>query len=98
MRLETSEGIVRVTLSERNLRSLLAKLEGSPRDSARTLTYATAGPLLVVSAETDDVHYAHPERDVPYPGAMHPDTERALQMREGNGTEVRHGRRDVRGV
>jgi hypothetical protein len=81
MRLELSRGVVHVALSERNLKALLAKLGGSPPDSACTITYDTRdGVTLVVSAEPDGVHYAHPERDVPgIAGTMHPDTEECMR-------------------
>jgi hypothetical protein len=76
MRLEVQGGVVRVTLSERNLRALLAKLGGSPPNSACTLSYDTRdGLVLYVTGEPDDIHYANPERDSPVPGTMHPDTE-----------------------
>jgi hypothetical protein len=69
-------GTVKVTLSERNLKALLAKLAGSPPSSACTLTYDTRdGVVLIVMAEPDALHYANPERDSPVPGTMHPDTE-----------------------
>lgn len=71
---------VRVYLSERNLRSLLAKLQGNPPDSACTIEYQTRGGVtLSVTAEPDDAHYGNPERDVVgWRGPMHPDTEKAL--------------------
>ena len=76
MRLEVHGSIVRVALSERNLKTLLAKLGGSPPNSACTLTYDTRdGLVLIVKAEPDAIHYANPERDSPVPGAMHPHTE-----------------------
>lgn len=81
MRLELHAGVVHVTLSARNLKALLAKLEGNPPDSACTISYDTRdGVTLVVSAEPDAVHYVHPERDVPgIAGPMHPDTEERLR-------------------
>jgi hypothetical protein len=63
-----------LVVSRRNLLSLLAKLDGSPSHSACTIMYGG----FRLTAEENDVHYAHPERDLPHPGAMHPDTERAL--------------------
>jgi hypothetical protein len=81
VRLEMHGPVVRVVLSRRNLRALLAKLEGHPPGSACTLTYRSAdGPTLIVSAEPDAVHYVHPERDHPgVRGAMHPDTEKRIR-------------------
>jgi hypothetical protein len=80
MRLEVQGGIVRVTLSERNLRALLAKLGGSPPTSACTLSYDTRdGLVLYVTAEPNDIHYANPERDSPVPGPLHPDTEERIR-------------------
>gem|GEM_PF-6708962 len=80
MRLDMHSGTVRVTLSERNLKALLAKLAGSPPNSACTLTYDTRdGVVLIVQAEPDALHYANPERDIPHPGPMHPDTEERIR-------------------
>ncbi|MDQ2912252.1 MAG: hypothetical protein M3T56_03245 [Chloroflexota bacterium] len=80
MRLELSERIVRVVLSRRNLRALMAKLDGSPPVSACTISYDTRdGVTLFVTAEEDAPHYQNPERDVPAPGPMHPDTEERLR-------------------
>lgn len=80
MRLELQGGTVRVALSRRNLRTLLAKLDGEPADSACTIVYDTRdGATLYVTAEEDAVHYANPERDQPTPGVMHPDTEEQLR-------------------
>ncbi len=62
---------VGVTLSRRNLRVLLSKLDRP--DSARTIFIKSGDTYLVVAAENDDVHY----RDHA-PGRMHPDDERGL--------------------
>jgi hypothetical protein len=35
--------------------------------------------VLIVKAEPDGIHYAHPERDSPMPGVMHPDTEEQIR-------------------
>ena len=91
MRLELRERVVHVTLSERNLRALLAKLHGSPPESACTIAYPTRdGPTLWVSAEPDAVHYLHPERDVPgIAGAMHPETEEGMrEARDAESDEI----------
>jgi hypothetical protein len=89
MRLELRDGVVHVTLSERNLRALLAMLHGSVPDSACTIRYDTRdGPMLLVSAEPDAVHYFHPERDVPgIAGAMHPATEARMRAPEPDAGE-----------
>jgi hypothetical protein len=80
MRLEVEAGVVRVTLSERNLKALLSKLSGHPPASACTITYDTRdGLVLVVSAEPDAIHYANAERDSPVPGRMHPETEERIR-------------------
>ncbi len=80
----TSAG-VEVVLSERNLRSLLAKLDGHPPGSACMLEYDSrlgGGYVhLVVGAEPDEVHYANAERDFPA-GTMHPETEDAVLLAE----------------
>jgi hypothetical protein len=74
--------LVIVTLSERNLKSLLVKLQ---QPSWRTIVsnhvYRADGTpltnvLLVVRGEHDDVHYADREP----PGPMHPNTEQALRL------------------
>jgi len=58
---------MQVTLSRRNLLALLHRLEMA--DS--TCTIVKPGGI-VVTAETDEVHYRHRSRG---PGQMHPDTE-----------------------
>jgi hypothetical protein len=65
-----------ITLSRRNLLTLLAKLDGKPASSLRTI-YIGGGdqPLLVVTAEDDDTHYGSRGCG---PGPMHQDTERAI--------------------
>ena len=67
---------VEITLSQRNLLTLLAKLAGFPPGSACTITFpCDDGPLLVVHAESDEEHYG--TRPTP-PGPMHPETEARL--------------------
>lgn len=79
MRLDSKDRIVRVALSRRNLKTLLAKLDGNPPESACTIYYSTKdGKVLWVTAEEDAEHYANPERDLPHGGAMHPATEEAI--------------------
>lgn len=91
MRLELRDRVVHVTLSERNLRALLEMLYGSVPNSACTITYDTRdGPMLMVSAEPDTVHYFQPERDVPgIAGAMHPATEARMRDIEPDAHEDR---------
>jgi hypothetical protein len=72
----TRERVV-ITLSQRNLLALLAKLAGFPPGSACTITFpGDDGPSLVVHAESDEEHYA--SRPAP-PGQMHPETEAAVR-------------------
>lgn len=79
MRLEIQGRTVRVTLSRRNLRTLLAKLDGNPPDSACEIQKIEDDGLLCVHAEPDDVHYSHASRYGEPPGAMHPLTEAAIR-------------------
>lgn len=70
MRVDRTAGEVwRVTLSRRNLRALLAKLDGYPDNSL--LAIIKDGVLVV--AEEDAEHYGSA-----VPGVMHPDTEAHL--------------------
>ena len=55
---------VRITLSKRNLETLLAKLERE--DSERTLFTNGHNGLLVVVAEDDATHYANREPGLVY--------------------------------
>jgi hypothetical protein len=64
------EGVL-ITLSRRNLRALLHKLDVP--DSARTLVRRTKAGLLVVKAVDDAEAYAERE-----PGRMAPETEKAI--------------------
>lgn len=65
---------VYIELTRRNLYALIAKLDGSPQDSARTITKTLAEDILYsVTAVEDEAHYS----DTP-PGRMHYDTERAI--------------------
>lgn len=75
---------VRVTLSRRNLLSLLHKLDmpGSARRLENNDCWengaqcAYPGTLLVLCCEDDDEHYASRSGA---PGKMHPDTEKFVQ-------------------
>lgn len=83
MRVEVVNGEVRVTLSRRNLRALLAKLDGHPPGSYASLRSPNFySPSVLVTAEEDEVHYAHESREGNGPGWLHPDTEAAME-REG---------------
>jgi hypothetical protein len=76
MRLDSIDGNrIRVTLSRRNLRSLLAKLDGCPPASARTIEIESDIGWLSVSAEEDELHYGIRGFG---PGPMHSDTEASL--------------------
>jgi hypothetical protein len=66
---------IEVTLSRRNLLSLLAKLDGHPPNSACTIDRNIRETDLVVVAQEDEDHYA--DRQVAR-GIMHPDTEEAI--------------------
>lgn len=70
-----------VILSRRNLKTLLAKLDGHPPNSACAIGGGIDAPGLWVIAEEDEAHYAN--REVPAGmtkyGPMHPDTEAAIQ-------------------
>ncbi len=64
-----------VTLSRRNLLTLLAKLDGHPPHSACTILLPGGeGAQLLVRAEENDEHYE--KRSEP-PAPAHPDTEAA---------------------
>ena len=75
MKLEIIGSVTYVTLSRRNLKTLLAKLDGFPPDSVCTISKDEGDHYLYVIAEEDDVHYNRPEGG---PGPMHPDTEARL--------------------
>ena len=70
---------LRLVVSRRNLRALLAKLDGHPPGSACTLIAPAHYGLVLISAEEDEVHYANLERVSAgigeVPGSMHSDTE-----------------------
>ncbi len=72
-------GGVRVVLSRRNLRTLLAKLDGNPPGSLCTIGVPPQYGLFEVKAEEDEPHYADEAREFRgVAGRMHPATERAL--------------------
>lgn len=75
MRLDIRGRVVHVTLSRRNLKALIAKLDGHPANSARTIATIANALKLIVTAEEDGIHYAN--RGYP-PGPMVPETEEVL--------------------
>ena len=78
MRLDAAdEHHVIVTLSERNLRTLLHKAQRARQGDATAMTISKieGRAILIVQAELDDTHYDRPEGG---PGEMHPLEEAAL--------------------
>jgi hypothetical protein len=68
MKLTLDGPVARVTLSRRNLLTLLNKL--SDPESKRTLVKKGESTLLLVTAEEDDLHYK--DRPEGGPGEVHP--------------------------
>src|SRR3990167_5373676 len=88
MRTETyqrvdGEWVTHVYLSRRNLEALRAKLNGHPAESACTIQGPVMYPTTFVTAEEDDLHYAHSSRGehVGEQGPMHPETEAVIAGR-----------------
>jgi hypothetical protein len=82
MRLRTNtlpniEGETEVTLSRRNLLSLLHKLDWE--GSARTIEKLQDGVVLTVVAEDDNEHYGDGDT-----GVMHEETERFIESYGGS--------------
>jgi len=76
MKLDTTvPNVIGVILSRRNLETLLAKLNGHPKNSEVTIAKREDDTLLVVCGEENGPHYA--DRGYP-PGEMHPETEKHL--------------------
>lgn len=73
MKLKIDRQHIVVILSRRNLKTLLAKLDGFPKQSFCSIE----SDGLLVHAEPDDIHYAGRE-----PGPMHPATEHRLKGEE----------------
>lgn len=71
---------VHITLSRRNLLTLLANLAGHPPDTDRSLyrLQEPGWPILQVTVESDVDHYR--DRPTP-PGRMHPEIERWINER-----------------
>ena len=68
--------LIEITLSRRNLLTLLAKIASYPPKSACTIKRDCRElGFLVVKGESDEVHYALRVA----PGRMHPDTESAVR-------------------
>jgi len=68
-----------ITLSRRNLLTLIAYLDGMGPDERATLAFLDDdGTLLVVNAEEDEDHYRG--RATP-PGRMHPDIEARIRQK-----------------
>ena len=66
------DGLPCVELSRRNLLALLAKLNGSPPDSACTLIDSDHN--IMVKAVENAAHYSHRA-----PGMLHEDTQEAIE-------------------
>jgi hypothetical protein len=81
---KTRDGeVTGLVLSRRNLLTLLAKLDGAPSWSQRTILAPAAYGRFVLTAEEDEEHYNNPERllvtgEVGRAGRMHPETEAEL--------------------
>ena len=77
MRVEIGEdGALHVTLSRRNLYTLIAKLDGHPPDSKCAIRAPANMMPTLVRAEEDDVHYGERKPDM-----MAPETEVELFVR-----------------
>ena len=75
MRIELEEGdSIRITLSERNLKALLAKLTIPGSQCTLYLYSPNLQTGFYITAEPDDVHY-----DGRTPGRMSPETEELIQ-------------------
>ena len=83
MKVKITDNGAFITLSRRNLLSLLAKLDGHPTPSAATLERVDGDAFVSVKAEEDDVHYG--ERR---PGEMHRETEAAIKHSEKSAAEL----------
>lgn len=68
--------MIHVRLSRRNLKALLAKLDGKPAGSLRRISryVEETGLVLILTAEEDDAHYAGRT-----PDPMHYETEEAIR-------------------
>lgn len=84
MKYENINGSHWIILSRRNLRSLLAKLDGHPPDSACTIQGGVEAWGYFVKAEEDEAHYAS-RAEWPQEtkwGPMHPTTEEVLRREQ----------------
>lgn len=79
MRVEQDRSLLKVTLSERNLLSLLAKLytPGS-KCQIEGLDVPKDFWIARISGEKDKIHYSNPTRNGAPAGPMHPITERIV--------------------
>lgn len=75
MNVEVKGDWVEVTLSRRNLRTLLLKLDQP--SSQKTLFKLCGDKALMLKAEEDDIHYKDEA-----PGEMHPREEAQLKKKE----------------
>ena len=76
MKAKRVNGLTFLSLSRKNLESLLAKLDGNPPGSACTISGGSDAPGFFVTAEENEIHYAHRPA-----GQMHEATELAIQER-----------------
>lgn len=74
MKFSTEEGFLVITLSRRNLLTLLAKLDGYPPMSACMIEGGSEASGVRVRAEEDHVHYINRK-----PGRMHEWTEKRIK-------------------
>ena len=78
MKIEHKDYDIRITLSRRNLRALIAKLDGHPKPSACEIMKGDdEGYLVRVRAEEDAEHYTKMQ-----PGPMHPETEAEIKEQQ----------------
>lgn len=76
MRIEDGPNGVHIILSERNLRTLLVKLNENHKDwSKRSIFKIKDRKVYFITSEDDETHYADREP----PGEMHPQTEKDLE-------------------
>lgn len=74
------EPVIKVVLSRRNLETLIAKLDGHPGNSEKTLVGPTMYPITVVVAEENEEHYSHESREGVAAGEVHHETLAAMNV------------------